>query len=67
MLYIIIIIIIILLPFDALEKNQDTSLSEVLCKLILIIYQSIVSHEEKKPYFNVKLILGQKLTSSCVL
>ena len=27
-----------LLPFDALKKSQDTSLSEVLCKLILIIF-----------------------------
>ena len=26
-----------LLPFDAFKKSQDTSLSEVLCKLILII------------------------------
>ena len=26
-----------LLPFDALKRSQDTSLSEVLCKLIIII------------------------------
>ena len=27
-----------LLPFDTLKKCQDTSLSEVLCKLILIVF-----------------------------
>ena len=27
-----------LLPFDAFKKSQDTSLSEVLYKLILIIF-----------------------------
>ena len=47
-----------LLPFDAFKKkNQDTFPSEVLCKLILIIYRFIVSHEEKNTYCNVRLIL----------
>ena len=27
-----------LLPLDASKKSQDTSLSEVLCKLILIVF-----------------------------
>ena len=27
-----------LLPFDVKKKSQDTSLSEVLCKLILIVF-----------------------------
>ena len=34
-----------LLPSDDLKINKETSLSEVLCKLILIIYQFILSHE----------------------
>ena len=60
---------IILLPFDDFsKKNQDTLLSEVLCKLILIIYRSIVSHGNlKKNYFNVRLILVLKLISSGAL
>ena len=31
-----------LLPFDAFKKSQDTSLSEVLCKLILIEFILLV-------------------------
>ena len=32
-----------LLPFEALKKSQDTYLSEVLCKLILIVLQISLS------------------------
>ena len=31
-----------LLPFETLKKCQDTSLSEVLCKLILIVFRLFV-------------------------
>ena len=33
---------ILLFYFDALKKNQNTSLSEVLCKFILIMYRFTV-------------------------
>ena len=50
--------------------NDDASLSEVLCKLILFIYRLTVSHEEnqdKIKYLNVRMILDLKLPSSCAL
>ena len=56
-----------LLPFHYFKKEAKTSLSEVLCKLILVNYRFIVSHEESiyiyiyiyiyNSYFNVRFIL----------